>query len=112
MDDARARQLLAEERTRVEGLLRDLTEASDEDRASASDTGDVADPAQPLTDEQGTDAVAEGLRERLAVIERAEARLDAGTYGRSVRSGAPIPDDRLEADPAAELTVEEAAAGT
>jgi len=30
-----------------------------------------------------------------------------GTFGRSVRSGAPIPDDRLEADPAAELTVEE-----
>jgi RNA polymerase-binding transcription factor DksA len=25
-----------------------------------------------------------------------------------VRSGQPIPDDRLEADPAAELTVEEA----
>lgn len=113
MDDARAGQLLAEERTRVEELLRDLTEASEEDRASAIDTGDIADPAQPLTDEQGTDAVAEGLRERLGAIERAQARLEAGTYGRSVRSGAPIPDERLEADPAAELTVEEeAAAGT
>ena len=31
--------------------------------------------------------------------------------GRSVRSGAPIPDERLEADPAAELTVEEAQQG-
>ena len=35
---------------------------------------------------------------------------DAGSYGRSVRSGQPIPDERLEADPLAELTVEEAAA--
>jgi DnaK suppressor protein len=110
MDDAQARQLLADERTRVEGLLRDLTEASEEDRATTRDTGDIADPAQPLTDEQGADAIAEGLRGRLAAIERAEARLAAGTYGRSVRSGDPIPDERLEADPAAELTVAEEAA--
>lgn len=110
MDDARARQLLADERARVEGLLRDLTEASEEDRATTRETGDIADPAQPLTDEQGADAIAAGLRDRLAAIERAEARLEAGTYGKSVRSGAPIPDERLEADPAAELTVEEEAA--
>ena len=113
MDDARARELLAEERTRVDGLLRDLGEASEEARDASRETGDIADPAQSLTAEQETDAVAEGLRERLAAIERAESRLDAGTYGRSVQSGAPIPDERLEADPAAELTVEEeAAAGT
>jgi hypothetical protein len=41
---------------------------------------------------------------------RAEARLAAGNYGRSVRSGQPIPDKRLEADPLAELTAQEAAA--
>jgi DnaK suppressor protein len=33
--------------------------------------------------------------------------LDDGTYGRSIRSGREIPDERLEADPAAELTVDE-----
>jgi DnaK suppressor protein len=111
MDDARARELLGGERTRVEHLLADLTEAAGEDRDAASGTGDIADPAQPLTDEQSADAVAASLRERLAALERAEARLEAGTYGRSVRSGTPIPDERLEADPAAELTVEEQAAG-
>jgi RNA polymerase-binding transcription factor len=110
MDEARARQLLADERTRIEGLLRDLTEASDEDRATSRETGDIADPAQSLTDEQGADAIASGLRDRLAAIARAEARLADGTYGRSVRSGQPIPDERLEADAAAELTVEEEAA--
>jgi DnaK suppressor protein len=50
------------------------------------------------------------MRDRLAAIDRALRRLDEGTYGRSVRSGVPIPDERLEADPAAELTVEEARA--
>lgn len=109
MDETRARQLLAEERTRVTGLLRDLAEASGEDRAAARDSGDFADPAQPLTDEQGVDAIAAGLRARLGALDRAEARLADGTYGRSVRSGVPIPDERLEADPAAELTVEEEA---
>jgi DnaK suppressor protein len=54
------------------------------------------------------DALAEGFRDRLASIDRALKRLDDGTYGVSVRSGMPIPDARLDADPAAELTVEEA----
>jgi DnaK suppressor protein len=40
-------------------------------------------------------------------VERAEARLAAGTYGVSVQSGERIPDERLEARPTAELTVDE-----
>jgi DnaK suppressor protein len=111
MDDTRARVLLGEERARVQRLLADVAQAGEEDRDASRATGDIADPAQPLTDEQNADAVAAGLRVRLSALERAEARLDAGTYGRSVRSGVPIPDERLEADPAAELTVEEEAAG-
>ena len=47
------------------------------------------------------------LQSELAAVERAEARLEAGTYGLSVLSGDPIPDGRLEARPTAELTVEE-----
>ena len=70
--------------------------------------GDIADPAQSLTAEGMDDAIAESLRDRLDALDRAEHRLGDGTYGRSVRSGLPIPDERLEADPAAELTVEEA----
>src|SRR5579862_8116403 len=49
----------------------------------------------------------ERARELLAAVERAERRLAAGTYGVSVESGAPIPDERLEALPAAELTADE-----
>jgi hypothetical protein len=51
----------------------------------------------------------ERLRDRWGALERAEARLAAGTYGASVLSGRPIPDERLEAFPLAELTVDEAA---
>jgi DnaK suppressor protein len=108
VDDKQARTLLTAERQRVEGLLRGSTEAGEEDRDAANEPGDMADPAEPLTDEEGADAVTAALRDRLGAIERAEGRLREGTFGRSVRSGLPIPDERLEADPAAELTVEEA----
>ena len=70
---------------------------------------DASDPAQPLAEQGVDDAVAAGLRDRLAALDRALERVEDGSYGRSIRSGVPIPDERLEADPAAELTVQEAA---
>jgi len=60
----------------------------------------------------GTDEALEDLFvRRLEAIERAQARLSQGTYGRSVQSGEPIPDGRLEVEPWAELTVEERPSG-
>ena len=50
-----------------------------------------------------------GLYDFEHAVERAEARLAAGTYGLSIESGSPIPDERLEAVPTAERTVEEEA---
>jgi DnaK suppressor protein len=111
MDYERARALLEAERSRVQALLEDEDVAARDDRATANEAGDLSDPAERLTAEEGDDAVVAELRERLAALARAERRLEAGTFGRSVRSGQPIPDDRLEADPAAELTVEEARQG-
>jgi len=108
MDEKRARTLLETERSRVEALLKDVGGAARDDRATANEPGDLTDPAERLTAEQTDDAVIEGLQRRLAAIERAERRIDDGTYGISLRSGRLIPDDRLEADPAAELTVDEA----
>ncbi len=108
MDPQRARELLEAERERLQELLQSTYEESSNDRAGAGELGDMFDPAESLTAEEQADAIAQGLRQRLAMVERAERRLDDGTYGFSVRSGDPIPDDRLEADPAAELTVDEA----
>jgi DnaK suppressor protein len=108
VDDEQARALLETERSRVERLLAETGAAGSEDRAEADAPGDMSDSAEPLTAEEGDDAVSASLRERLAAIGRAEQRLADGTFGRSIRSGLPIPDERLEADPTAELTVEEA----
>jgi DnaK suppressor protein len=108
MDETKARALLKAETTRVEALLASTTAAGDANRAAADEPGDWTDSAEPLTDEEGDDAVNAQLRDRLAALARAERRLDEGSYGRSVSSGQPIPDERLEADPAAELTAEEA----
>ena len=108
MDDQRARALLGAERVRVESLLNDLASEAGADRSAADEPGDMGDSAEPLTAEGLDDAVAAGLRDRLAALERAERRVGDGTFGRSIRSGRPIPDDRLEADPAAELTIDEA----
>jgi len=109
MDENRARSLLQAEQAEVQSLLATTEESGQEDREAEDERGaDVDDPAASLIAEGIDDAVAESLRDRLAAIDRALRRLDEGTYGRSVRSGVPIPDERLEADPAAELTVEEA----
>lgn len=108
MDDDRARALLQAERSRVEGLLAETSAAGRDDRTAADQSGDMSDPSEPLVAEEVDDAVSASFRDRLGAIGRAEQRLNDGTFGLSVRSGLPIPDERLEADPAAELTVEEA----
>ena len=105
MDQAQARALLAAERARLQRLLQ--AEAGE---PQAAELGDEVDDADRRNTEQTGTAVDQLLRARVAALERAEARLAAGSYGRSVRSGQPIPDERLETDPLAELTAEEAAA--
>jgi DnaK suppressor protein len=112
MDQDRARSLLIAERDEVRSLLKDSEAAGEADRVAEveSEAEDNADAALALTEEGEDDALAESMRDRLDAIERALHRLDEGTYGRSIRSGEPIPDERLEADPAAELTIEEARA--
>jgi RNA polymerase-binding transcription factor len=107
MDEARAAQLLGAERQRLESLLSDTTRLGRESREAEGERGDIADPAESLTSQKGDDAIAAGLRAQLAAVDRAKTRLAEGTYGRSVKSGLPIPDERLEANPAAELTVAE-----
>jgi DnaK suppressor protein len=107
MDETRAKELLAEERTRVAGLLRDREGAAQADREAVDDAVGQDDPAEGLTAQAGDDAVIASLRDRLDAIGRAEQRLADGTYGLSIESGEPIPDERLEARPTAELTVEE-----
>jgi DnaK suppressor protein len=107
MDTQRARELLARERQRVEsaiaGLAADVIADVDVETEQTGET----DAAAELVSEMTESALEDDLRVRLAAIRRAEARIAAGTYGRSIESGALIPDERLEADPLAERTIEE-----
>src|SRR2546426_7509196 len=51
-------------------------------------------------------SLSDDLRVELAALERAEQRLAAGTYGLSIESGEPIPDERLESVRSEEHTSE------
>ena len=108
MNELRSRELVARERTRVEALL---AEQVGEIRADGSlqrqQTGEYQDAASALDAESVSVALALDLREQLAAVGRAEERIALGTYGRSIESGLPIPDERLEAEPLAERTIEE-----
>ena|SRR5438067_1694698 len=108
MDYDQARARLLAERAEVAQSLAAAESAGRQDREAEQEVGDYEDLAQSLAAEGTDDAIAQTLRDRLAALDRALRRLDDGSYGRSVRSGQPIPDERLEADPAAELTIEEA----
>jgi DnaK suppressor protein len=106
VDPERARELLATERARIERALAQLRHS---DSGEIQDIGDPGNLGSELYQDELDAGLADDLREDLAAVERAEARLAAGTYGLSVESGKPIPDERLEAIPTAERTVEEEA---
>jgi DnaK suppressor protein len=108
VDKARARALLDQERRRLEQLSRAVARDHD-DAVAGSSREDPVDGAGRRVAEETSEALGERLGDRWGALERAEARLAAGSYGASILSGRPIPDERLEAFPLAELTVEEAA---
>jgi DnaK suppressor protein len=104
MDAGRARQLLELERKRIEQAIA----GGDSDALASAEQSEPGDRgSEDLYEKEVEVGRAEDYADRLAALERAEARLAAGTYGVSVESGEPIPDERLEALPTAELTVEE-----
>ena len=108
VNEAHARDNVARERARIEALLTGL---DGDIRAAGSlrgqQTGELEEGASGLETESVDVALAANLRGELAAVERAEERIADCSYGRSVQSGAAIPDERLEVEPLAERTVEE-----
>ena len=108
MNERRARELVARERTRVEALLAtQVGEISADGSLQRQQTGEYAEAGGILDTESVALALAADLSAQLAAVRRAEERLAGGTYRISIESGLPIPDARLEAEPLAERTVEE-----
>jgi RNA polymerase-binding transcription factor len=94
MDPERSRELLDAERRRIG---RALAHGAHQDDAEPADDEDPGNLAFDLYQDELDEGLRGDLKARLAALERAEARLAAGTYGLSVLSGEPIPDERLEA---------------
>ncbi len=108
MDERRARQLVAGERRRIERALAELTgEEQATDSSRLDQAGEAAEAGAEIQLEMVDQAVAATLEDQLAAVVRAETRIAQGTFGLSIESGARIPDERLEAEPLAERTVEE-----
>lgn len=105
MDAARAKELLTVERERIERELESLGVRPDSELSHQDQH--PADEASELFEEERDQGLRERLQQELEAVARAETRLADGTYGLSVESGEPIPDERLEANPTAERTVDE-----
>jgi DnaK suppressor protein len=105
MDAGRASELLARERERVERELASLSPTSNGELSTYDQH--LGDEASELYQEESDQGRRVRLVRELQAVERAEKRLQDGTYGLSVVSGKPIPDERLEAYPLAERTIEE-----
>jgi DnaK suppressor protein len=110
VDRARARELLERERSRLEKATDDVV--SERGDATVYDDQHGEARSADLAREELEEGQVETLREELDGVGRAEKRLIEGAYGPSVESGEPIPDERLEAVPWAERTIESSNATT
>jgi DnaK suppressor protein len=105
MEEARARELIARERERIERAIAALDGAVRQDADEQEEPG--GRDSEALYEAEFDSGRAQELQAQLDAVARAEERLEQGTYGLSIESGTPIPDARLEAVPTAERTVEE-----
>ena len=104
--DSRRSELL-DLRARVLGAAQDIVEGDVEDGELSSAAGDqhIADHASEMVDREVDVSLEENAEQLVYEIDRAVARIDAGTYGRCERCGREIPEERLEAVPYATLCV-------
>jgi DnaK suppressor protein len=107
IEEAHARKRLQQERERIERALADLERVRTSELEEIETSTDPFEDGELIEDKQVDDALAAQNRAELEAIERAERRLEDGTYGFSVESGEPIPAKRLETIPWAERTPEE-----
>jgi RNA polymerase-binding transcription factor DksA len=94
------RQELREQISDLEAQLRAGDEEAGADNAPADSATDLNSREQAL-------GLIEALRADLGQVDRALARVAAGTYGLSELSGRPIPRERLDALPSATTLVDE-----
>ncbi len=92
-------------------ILENLAHENEEFRelVENDDSKDLVDVASSDIDKKMLSTVGDQEMKRLRLIESALARIESGAYGYCLKSGKPIPKERLEAIPYALYTVEEQA---
>jgi DnaK suppressor protein len=113
MDSDLARQRLAAEKERLAGVRSTFDDEHLGEESESESTGELSSYDQHQAD-MGTEtferekdlSILEQVEAELADIDHALRRLDEGTYGTCEIDGKPIPEERLEAMPAARLCLE------
>jgi RNA polymerase-binding transcription factor DksA len=113
MDTDLARQRLADERARLDGVRSTFDDEGHTSESESDSLGELSSYDQHQAD-VGTEtferekdlSILEQVEAELADVEHALRRLDDGTYGTCEVCGKAIPDERLEAMPAARLCLE------
>lgn len=112
MESEEARQRVEAEKQRVEGLIADLRgglgDESESEQLSEMSSYDQhpADTATETFEREKDLSILDQLEAELAELQAALQRIDAGTYGVDDVTGKPIPDERLDAIPAARTNVD------
>jgi RNA polymerase-binding protein DksA len=113
IDTNEFRELLESERERIANAIDYL--ASESPGTMQDELGDVAwgtdshvgDMASVTFDRELDEGLEEGAQQTLDQIDRALAKLDAGTYGTCETCGKPIGEERLRARPWATLCIDD-----
>jgi DnaK suppressor protein len=104
--DDRRRRALSMQRDELRREIGDSGADPDTDDVSFEGDAGFSDRSHSTEERSRTIAVVQALRSNLRDVERALAKLDAGTYGVCERCGRPIGDERLDAIPWAILCID------
>jgi DnaK suppressor protein len=100
------RERLEEERGELRKQLDDLGAYSDAEGIMDPELDEgFADAGQAAAERSNLLTLVRSLRDTLQNVDHALERMEAGTYGTCERCRQPIPDERLEALPAARLCI-------
>jgi len=106
------RAVLLEQRDHLRTEIASLGADPDSDEVTFVDDPGFADRSHNTEERSRLISVARALRSNLHDVERALAKLDAGTYGTCERCGRAIAPDRLDALPWATLCIDCKQGGT
>jgi len=117
MDEARARKLIDQERTRIGALVDELKAEGITTQSESEQISELANHPQHEADlgsetfEREKDfSLLESLEAELADLANALRKIDEGSYGICEACGKEIPAERLEAVPAARFCIDDAKA--